>query len=69
MTQKELLYVEDAIGHECTMIKIITNAIEELEEDSLATYMEKELKNHEKIKQELEKTLEEISNEWSSNFR
>ena len=63
MTQKELLYIEDAIGHECTMASYINNAIEQLEDDKLVTFMEKELKKHEKQKEELIKTLEEISNE------
>ena len=31
MTQKELSYVEDAIGHECNIIKIIEQGIKNLE--------------------------------------
>ena len=50
MTQKELLYVEDAICHEKVIINCINNIIDNLEDENLIDYMNKELKTHEKIK-------------------
>lgn len=59
MTQKELLYVEDAIGHEKVIIACINNIINELDDDNLIDYMNKELKEHEKTKNNFMKLLEE----------
>lgn len=46
MTQKELLYVEDAIGHENIIISMIDDALNNLKAENLITFMEKEKKNH-----------------------
>ena len=40
MTQKELLYVEDAIGHEKNIISICNETVNMLEEDDLVSFME-----------------------------
>lgn len=48
MTQKELLYIEDAIGHEKAIIKICTETINNLENNDLKCFMEKELTKHKK---------------------
>ncbi len=66
MTQKELLYVEDAIGHECNIISIIKDTINNLSDEELVSFMEKELKSHENLKKKLLKKLEVLSNEWST---
>lgn len=63
MTQKELLYFEDAIGHEINTIAICNYIIENLDDDNLATFMKKELKKHESIKERLMNELEAVSNE------
>lgn len=63
MTQKELLYVEDAIGHEKVLIDNIKDYINCLQEEDLIEFMQKELKNHEKIKNDFIKLLESESNE------
>jgi len=63
MTQKELLYVEDAIGHEDIMIGVINNTIEKLEDSLLITFMESELKKHNKCREKLMNLLEEKTNE------
>lgn len=63
MTQKELLYIEDAIGHESNLITICTNTIDTLTDKSLKTFMKGQLKKHEAMKQKLMKVLEEASNE------
>ena len=63
MTQKELLYVEDAIGHEKVLIDNIKDYINCLQEEDLIEFMQKELRNHEKIKNDFIKLLESESNE------
>jgi len=59
MTQKELLYVEDAINHE----KALTNELEitekELQDKNLKEFINKEKKKHQKMEKALEKILEE----------
>ena len=63
MTQKELLYVEDAICHEDTIISNITDYINCLEDENLIDFMRKEENTHNKIKTDLYKLLESESNE------
>ena len=63
MTQKELLYVEDAIGHEKTIIENIKDYINCLQDENLIDFMKKELKSHEKQEKDLIKLLESESNE------
>ena len=63
MTQKELNYVEDAIGHEGIIIKEIQDAINNLEDETLVTFMENELKTHQKMEKDLKKLLEVNANE------
>lgn len=58
MTQKELLYVEDAIGHEQNVGAIIQEAISLLEDQSLKTFMKSELKKHQAIETKLMNLLE-----------
>lgn len=63
MTQKELSYVEDAIGHEDNIIKIINYSIENISDEELVSFMEDELEEHESIKNKLIKLLKEKANE------
>ena len=63
MTQKELLYVEDAVEHEKNTIDICNYIIETVDDNDLADFMKKELKKHESIKEKLIAKLEECSNE------
>lgn len=63
MTQKELLYMEDAIEHEKNLIDIVTFTIDSLEDEGLATFMKSELKKHESMKKKLMDVLEEMANE------
>lgn len=63
MTQKELLYVEDAVGHESNIIKICENTIDTLEDEELVSFMDKELKKHTSMHKKLISLLEEKSNE------
>ena len=64
MTQKELLYVEDAIGHEDEMINILEYSITKTNDKELISYLEDEVKNHENLKTKLIKKLGSVSNEW-----
>ena len=53
MTQKELLYVEDAVGHEQNLIKIINETINLLQNTDLKNFLSGQLKIHQDIKTEL----------------
>lgn len=61
MTQKELNYVEDAIGHETSIIKILEESIKNLEDEELINFMNDELDIHNNIKDNLMNKLEEIN--------
>ncbi len=63
MTQKELLYFEDAIEHEQILIKITEAGLEKIENKSLASFIQDELSKHTKIKEKLMNLLEEKQNE------
>lgn len=58
MTQKELLYVEDAIGHEQNVGQIVSEAINMLENKNLQTFLKSELKKHQAIETKLMSLLE-----------
>ena len=63
MTQKELLYVEDAIMHEKNIIGICNLIVDSFEDEDLATFIEKECKSHSTMLEKLEKLLKEKANE------
>lgn len=63
MTQKELLYMEDAINHEANLIEIIKNTIDNLTDKNLCTFMKSQLKKHEALKQKLINVMEDLANE------
>ena len=64
MTQKELSYVEDAIGHENNIIKIVEESVKNLQDEKLLTYMNEEISIHTTLKEKLMNLLEEKTNEW-----
>jgi len=64
MTQKELLYFEDAVGHEGNIIKIIEAGLQNLEDENLREFMNNELNKHNEAKQRLMNVLEAKQNEW-----
>ena len=68
MTQKELLYVEDAICHEKVIINCINNIIDDLEDEDLIDYMNNELETHEEMNKNLMNLLEKC-NDWSIFIR
>ena len=63
MTQKELSYLEDAIGHEQSIISILQETINFLENEDLISFAESELQNHTSIKEKLINMLEVKANE------
>lgn len=66
MTQKELLYIEDAIGHENTIIKVCEDTIQKLEDENLKSFIQNEVSVHQKAKERLMNMLEVKVNEWSN---
>ena len=64
MTQKELAYVEDAIGHETNIIGICSEIVNKLEDERLKMFMNEEISKHEDMKSSLMTLLEEKTNEW-----
>lgn len=62
MTQKELLYMEDAIKHEQNIIAIITETITMLESDDLISFLEREIKSHSKLCDKLLNVMEGVAN-------
>lgn len=63
MTQKELLYFEDAIGHEKNVISIIKESLELLESEDLISFMEEQLEEHKDMEEKLTNLLKENANE------
>ena len=63
MTQKELLYVEDAIGHEQTVVAACSSIVEQLEDEELIDYMNNEINTHQEMLNDLVKALEDEKNE------
>ncbi len=63
MTQKELLYMEDAIGHEVNLVAICKYFIDNLEDNNLKSFMKAEQKKHEALKTKLLKVMEDAVNE------
>lgn len=63
MTQKELLYIEDAIGHENNIIKICEETIKFLQDDNLKTFIQNEISKHTTMKEKLMYTLGAKANE------
>ena len=63
MTQKELLYVEDAVEHEKVIVDIINESINGTIEDDIVSFLNNEIEKHNSIKQRLMNLLEEKSNE------
>ena len=63
MTQKELLYYEDAIGHEKSIVSICQDMSSKLEDESLKSFIDNEITLHESMQNELMNMLEEKANE------
>lgn len=62
MTQKELLYFEDAIEHEKIIIKILEDTKTKLTDENLVSFIETNIDTHNTIKENLMNKLEEKAN-------
>ena len=62
MTQKELLYLEDAIGHEKNIIKILSDGIDNIENEELLEFLKNEQLLHQERERKLMSLLEEKAN-------
>ncbi len=63
MTEKELLYMEDAINHEFNLIELCNITIENLQDKNLQSFMKSELKKHVSLKEKLMNVMEDLANE------
>lgn len=63
MTQKELLYVEDAINHEKNIITICEQSMEFLEDSKLVAFFTNAVKKHQANQERLLNMLEDKANE------
>ena len=63
MTQKELLYLEDAINHEISIINILHDTIKNMKDKKLKDFLKKEESNHSITKERLLSVLKEKSHE------
>lgn len=63
MTQKELSYVEDAIGHEKNIVCILQNELNSLTDEDLKMFISEEINKHLTKKENLMNKLEEKANE------
>ena len=63
MTQKELLYLEDAFNHEKYIIDICNNISINNDDSKLVNFIDKEIKHHDTMKNKIYKFLEGKSNE------
>ena len=62
MTQKELLYLEDAIGHEDNIVKICSESLKNMQDKELISFIENEIDLHQTKKQKLISILEAKNN-------
>ena len=63
MTQKELAYLEDAIGHETSILNIINSTIQSLDDEQLISFLQTEMDEHATQKQQLINLLGDKANE------
>ena len=62
MTQKELLYFEDAIGHEDSIVKICQDMINNFQDENLISFINSEIEIHKSLREKLNSLLEEKVN-------
>ena len=62
MTQKELLYLEDAIKHEQNLAQICDNVVNNLTDEELIAFIKAQQKTHKNIEKKLLKVMEDIIN-------
>ncbi len=63
MTQKELLYMEDAIGHEQNLVSLLEDFSNNVQDKNLASFLKKLSKKHMGMEKKLMDVMEGIINE------
>ncbi len=63
MTQKELLYLEDAISHEEILIQVLEDSINKINDEKIAKFLKKEQKKHDTYKMKLMSFMEDMADE------
>lgn len=63
MTQKELLYMEDAIGHEQNLVSLLQDFSNNVQDKNLASFLKKIAKKHTVMEKKLMEIMEGIENE------
>ena len=62
MTQKELLYLEDSIGHIDNIMQILKESMHSINDEDLFNFMKEEFNRHNTLYQELLNKLKEKAN-------
>ena len=62
MSQKELLYLEDAVGHEESIIAMCNESVNQIDDEELISFLNNEISSHTETKQKLMNILEEKAN-------
>lgn len=62
MTQKELLYVEDAVMHEKSIIKLCNDFLSKLTDDDLIMFINNQIESHQRMENRLINLLKEQAN-------
>ena len=62
MTQKELSYFEDAIGHVSNIIKILEESLKNVSDDKILSFMQDEINCQSTLKETLMSKLKEKAN-------
>lgn len=63
MTNKELLYIEDAFEHEKSTIDILISILDSISDEEVCSFIEDEITKHKNIKKSFKKLLESEVNE------
>ena len=63
MTEKELLYFEDGVNHEKSIISICDDLSSKLDDEVLVSFMQSEIETHKSLMDKLVSLLEEKAHE------
>lgn len=62
MTQKDLLYLEDAYEHEKIIIKLCNDFLSKISDEELAIFIEEQINSHTKVQNTIMSFLKEEEN-------
>ena len=63
MTEKELLYFEDAIGHEKNIVSILNQSVNMVTDEDIKSFLNSEITKHKSIENDLMNMLGGKANE------